>query len=100
MNYAETISEILMIVGLLVVFVNIITEVIKNLIEFKSTQSINIFVTILSIALTVGAFIVYCVVYKINIAWYLIIASIIVGFMVAYAAMFGFDKLLKYFERE
>lgn len=25
--------------------------------------------------------------------WYIIVALVIIGFMVAYAAMFGFDKL-------
>ena len=25
--------------------------------------------------------------------WYMVVAAVVVGFMVAYAAMFGFDKL-------
>ena len=34
-----------------------------------------------------------------TITWYIIAAFIVIGFMVAFAAMFGFDKLLKYFEK-
>lgn len=83
---------------MLVILVNIITEVVKNLFDFKTTHAINLFVTVLSILLTVGGFITYFQINAINITWYLIVAFVIVGFLVAYAAMFGYDKLLKYFE--
>ena len=31
-----------------------------------------------------------------QITWYLIMAFIVIGFLVAYGAMFGFDKLFKH----
>lgn len=99
MNYQELISQILIIVGILVVFVNVITEVVKSFYNFKETQNVNIFVTVLSIILTVITLTVTCYLQGVTLAWYLFIAFIIVGFMVAYAAMFGYDKLLKYFDR-
>jgi len=35
----------------------------------------------------------YCAIKDISVTWYYITGAIAVGFMVAYAAMFGFDKL-------
>lgn len=99
MNYSEFISQLLIIIAILVAIVNIITEVVKKIWQFKSAESINIFVTILSIALTIAVFLAYWRIMSMNITWYIICAFIIVGFMVAYAAMLGFDKLLKYFEQ-
>lgn len=94
----EIISQLLMIVAVLVIIVNIVTEVIKKVIEFKTAQSINVFVTVFSIILTILALLGYWQIKQMEITWYLVATFIIVGFMVAYAAMFGFDKLLKYFE--
>lgn len=99
MNYSEILSQILIIVAIIVAFVNIITEVVKKIWAFKSAESINIFVTILSIILTMGTFLAYWQIKELQITWYIIVSFIIVGFMVAYAAMFGFDKLIKYFEK-
>lgn len=87
-----------MIVGVLVIFVNIVTEVIKNIFELKEAKTINIFVTVFSVLLTVLTLIAYCQVKVIALTWYMAIAFIIIGFMVAYAAMFGYDKLLSYFK--
>lgn len=99
MNYSEFISQILMVIALLVVLVNIITEVVKNIFNFKSAQALNVFVMYLSIALTVAVFFAYWQIKAMEITWYILVAFIIIGYMVAYAAMFGFDKLLKYFEQ-
>lgn len=99
MNYQQLISQMLIIVAILVVFVNVITEVVKSFHNFKEAENVNIFVTILSIVLTVITLTVTCYVQGMAIAWYMYIAFIIVGFMVAYAAMFGYDKLLKYFDQ-
>ena len=99
MNYSELLSQILMLAAVLVAFVNIVTEVVKNIVNFKSAQVLNVFVTILSILLTVLVFLAYWQIKQMELTWYLIIAFVIVGFMVAYAAMFGFDKLIKYFEK-
>lgn len=96
----EVMSQLMVIIGVLVVFVNIITEVAKNLVDFKTTKSLNVFVTLLSLILTVISFVAFCSFRSIYVTWYMFVAVIVVGFMVAYAAMFGFDKLIKYFEKE
>ena len=94
----EIISQILMIVALLVVLVNIVTEVIKNVFELKSARTINVFVTVFSVILTVLVLIAYCQVKVVALTWYMAVSFVIIGFMVAYGAMFGYDKLLSYFK--
>ena len=98
MNYQELFSVIFIIIAVLVVLVNIITEVVKKIFTFTQTAYINAFVVVLSIALTVVVFLAYWQIKQMEITWYLLIAFIVVGFMVAYAAMFGFDKLIKLFQ--
>ena len=43
--------------------------------------------------LTLVAGIAYFQIKTIAVTWYMVAALIVLGFMVAYAAMFGFDKL-------
>ena len=101
MDYSEIISKILVIIGILVIFVNIITEVVKKTFGWISTsKKINIFVLILSVVLTAGVCIAVCQIHGVVLTWYMIAAFIIGGIMVAYAAMFGFDKLIAHFEKK
>ena len=99
MSYTEIVSQLMVIIGILVIFVNIFTEVVKKIWNFKSTQDLNVFVTILSIIITAAVFLAYWQINEMKITWYVFAAFLVVGMMVAYAAMFGFDKLLKYFEQ-
>lgn len=64
----------------------------------KDAKTINIFVTIFSIVLTAIVMIAYCQIKAIIITWYMAVAFVVIGFMVAYAAMFGYDKLISYFK--
>ena len=100
MDYMTIISQVLIIVGILTLFVNIITEVMKNTFGIlKGSKAINVFVLILSLVASVGVFLAYWEIKQLEITWYIIAAFIVVGFLVAYAAMFGYDKLLKHFEK-
>lgn len=99
MDYSVIISQLFMIIAVLVIVVNIVTEVCKKAFSALSgSKEINFFVLILSEVLTVSVFLAYWQIKQMTIAWYIIMAFIVIGFMVAFAAMFGFDKLLKYFE--
>lgn len=89
-------SVIPSIVGALVMVTNIIVEVIKKLTWDKIPT--NILVTIVSIALTLMTFFSYVSYAGLTIMWYWVVAAVIVGIFVAYAAMFGFDKLQEVFE--
>ena len=84
-------SIIITIIGVLVALTNIVVEVVK-----KSTWDklpTNILALIVAVALTMAAGFAYLQIKAIPITWYIVVAFVIVGFMVAYAAMFGFDKL-------
>ncbi len=79
------------IIGILVVLTNIIVQVIK-----KSTWDkipTNIIAVITSLILTMVSFIAYFQINGIKITWYMIFGVFVIGMMVAYAAMFGYDKL-------
>ncbi len=100
MDYSLIASQLFMIIAILVILVNIITEVCKKAFYgLSGAKAINLFVLVLSEALTVSVFLAYWQLKQMVIAWYIIAAFIVIGFMVAFAAMFGFDKLLKYFEK-
>lgn len=84
-------SVILSIIGVLVVLTNIIVEVVKKFTLGKLPT--NILAVIISMALTLVAFFAYCQIKGVAVVWYMIVAAVVLGFLVAYAAMFGFDKL-------
>ena len=84
-------SVIIAIVGALVALTNIITEVIKKVTWDKLPT--NVLALVVSEALTIAAGIAYFQMNEITVAWYGYVALVILGVLVAYAAMFGFDKL-------
>ena len=83
------IAEILSVIGALMIVVNLVTEIAKKL-GLKKT---NLFVVILSEVLTLICFFAYVDIKQISIEWYFIVGAVFVGLAVAYAAMFGYDKL-------
>lgn len=84
-------STILTIVGILVVLTNIVVQVLKKAVWGKLPT--NILAIIVSMVLTLVAFFAYCQIKAIAVVWYMVVAAVVLGFLVAYAAMFGFDKL-------
>lgn len=76
-------SVIISIVGVLVVLTNIVVQVLKKVTWDKLPT--NALAMIVSLVLTLGAFFAYCSI--------MVFAAVVLAFMVAYAAMFGFDKL-------
>ena len=85
------ISVIITIIGVLVALTNIIVEVTKKATWDKIPT--NILALIIAVMLTLAAGIAYFQIKAIPVTWYMIAALIVLSFMVAYAAMFGFDKL-------
>lgn len=86
-----SISTLITVIGVLVAIVNVIVEVIKKATWDKIPT--NLLAVIISIGLTLIVFFAYCQFSAITVVWYMVVAAVIVGIMVAYAAMFGFDKL-------
>lgn len=91
MEYIFDWSLILSIVGVLVAITNIIVQVLKKLTWDKLPT--NILAILVALLLTLVAFFAYCQIKSITVVWYMVAAAIVLGFFVAYAAMFGFDKL-------
>lgn len=84
-------SVIISLIGALVVLTNIVVQVLKKATWDKLPT--NILVVVIALVLTLGAFFGYCDYMGIAIVWYMVAAAVVLAFMVAYAAMFGFDKL-------
>jgi len=84
-------SVILSIVGILVALTNIIVQVLKKLTWDKLPT--NILAVVVSLLLTLAAFFAYCQINEITVIWYMVFAAAVLGILVAYAAMFGYDKL-------
>ena len=78
-------SVIISIIGVLVVLTNIVVQVLKKVTWDKLPTN--------ALVLTLGTFFAYCSIKEIAVVWYMVFAAVVLAFMVAYAAMFGFDKL-------
>lgn len=84
-------SIIISLVGVLMVLTNIVVQVLKKMTWDKVPT--NILAILVSMVLTLGAFFAYCQIKSITVVWYMVFAAVVLGMLVAYAAMFGFDKL-------
>ncbi len=81
---------------LLVAATNIIVEVIKGLVPRLPT---NLLVFIVAIVITELSLFIGAAALEITVMWYYAIGALVLGIFVAYAAMFGFDKLKELYER-
>ena len=89
---------ILAIIGAIAFLVSVITQVIKNISIFNKVPT-DIIVFVLSIGITVTAFIAYMQYIHMTILWYMNLAAIMAGFIVAFVAMFGWEKLSDLWKR-
>lgn len=86
------------IIGVLAFAVSIITQVFKGVSGLKKIPT-DILVFVLSIGITVVAFIAYMQYIQQAILWYIIIAAIMAGFLVAFVAMYGWEKVAELWKR-
>lgn len=93
----DQLPALLVIIGVLVILTNIITEVLKKMTWDKVPT--NILAILVALALTMIAFFAIMNYLVLPIRWYYIAAALVVGMLVAYAAMFGFDKLKEALEQ-
>ena len=89
---------ILAIIGALAFVVSVVTQVIKGVGVFSKIPT-DILVFVLSIGITVAAFVAYMQYIQTSILWYMILAAIIAGFIVAFVAMYGWEKLSELWKR-
>ena len=81
------------VLGALVALTNIIVQVAKKATWDKLPT--NVVALAVAEALTIAAGIACCQIKAVAMTWYIVAALIVAGFMVAYAAMFGYDKLME-----
>ncbi len=96
-NIPAVISVILPLVLMLMVVTNIIVEVLKKLTWERLPTNILVFVV--AMAVTLLAFLAACQIMGVRILWYMVAGAVVLGIFVAYAAMFGFDKLRQTMEQ-
>lgn len=87
MSYA---SVILFVIAALTFLTNIVVEVFKGMFPKLPTA---ILVFIVAIALTVLALLIACEVLSITVMWYYAVGAVVLGIVVAYAAMGNFEKI-------
>lgn len=96
-NIPVAISVILPVVLVLMVVTNIIVEVLKKLTWGKLPTNLLAFAVAMAVTLLV--FLAACQIMGVAVVWYMVAGAIILGVFVAYAAMFGFDKLRQTLEQ-
>ena len=96
-NIPAMIPLLLPAVLILMVVTNIITEVLKALVCGRLPA--NILAVLVALAVTLLSFFAACQIMGIPITWYMTTGAVVLGIFVAYAAMFGFDKLQQTLEQ-
>lgn len=86
------------VIGILAFTVSVVVQVFKGVSVLKKIPT-DILVFVLSIALTVTAFVAYMQYVQQAILWYMIIAAILAGLLVAFVAMYGWEKVSELWKR-
>lgn len=97
-NFINEVTMLSTVISLLAFVVSVITQVTKEL-YFLSKIPTSLQVIVLSVILTPASYIAYAQYIYMQIHWYMIVASIIAGFFVAFISMFGWDKLSEIYNR-
>lgn len=102
MNILETVMSnitiILAVIGAIAFIVSVITQVIKGVGVFAKIPTDGL-VLVLSIGITVAAFVAYMQYVHMTILWYMILAAVMAGFVVAFVSMYGWEKLSELWKR-
>lgn len=91
-------TTILAVIGALAFMVSVITQVFKGVGVLAKIPT-DILVFILSIGMTVTVFVAYMQYIQQTILWYMILAAILAGFLVAFVAMYGWEKFAELWNR-
>lgn len=91
-------TVLLAVIGALAFMVSVIIQVFKG-VGVLSKIPTDILVFVLSIGITVTAFVAYMQYIQMTILWYMILAAIMAGFIVAFIAMYGWEKLSELWKR-
>lgn len=91
-------TTILAVIGALAFMVSVITQVFKGVGVLAKIPT-DILVFVLSIGMTVTAFVAYMQYIQQTLIWYMILAAILAGFLVAFVAMYGWEKFAELWNR-
>lgn len=97
-NLINYVTILLAVVGVLAFIVSIITEVTKGIGVLKRIPT-DLQVIALSLALTILSYLAYCSYKAVSIEWYIFVGIILIGFLVAFVAMYGWDKFSELWSR-
>lgn len=92
MEVHMNIVTILMVLPLLVALTNMLTNVIKGLCEAFATHA-RLIAPLVAVALSLLATAAYLEIFSVAAAWYWYAGGAVVGLVVAYVAMNGYDGL-------
>lgn len=95
-NLFDYASIALFVIAALTFLTNIVVEVFKGMFPKLPTA---ILVFIVAVVLTVIAGLIACELLAITIMWYYAVGAVVLGIVVAYAAMGNFDKIKEVFEK-
>ena len=85
------IAVLLPVIAVLTAITNILVEVLKE-VTYKIIPTQFLAVAVAE-GLTMTAYFAYIMTHMVRTYWFYHVAAVVVGMMVAYAAMFGFDTL-------
>ena len=91
-------TTLIMVIAVLAFVVSVFTEVTKNISILKKIPT-DLQVLTVSVLLTVLSYFAYVSYSNAKIIWYNIIGSVVIGFFVAFVAMYGWDKFRQLWER-
>lgn len=91
-------SQVILLIGVLAFIISVLTEVTKNL-TFLKVIPTDVQVIVLSIVLCIIALFAYASYANMTVLWYYVPAAIILAFVVAFVAMYGWEKLSELWKR-
>lgn len=91
-------AVVLTIIGILATFVTIVTEFTKTW-GFLDRIPTSLQVLVVSMLVSVLSVVIYVQMQKAEMIWYYIVGAIVLGWIVAYVSMYGWEKLTEMWGR-
>lgn len=97
-NLINNLSTILIAVAIICTVTSIITQFVKEWGMLKKVPT-SLVVVILSTIITIVVFIAFMSYKNYIVTWYMLLAAVVAGIVIAYIACNGWDSLIKLFKR-
>lgn len=96
--FVANVTTVIAAIGAIAFMVSVITQVFKGVGVLAKIPT-DMLVLVLSVGLSVVVFIAYMQSVNAVIVWYMIVAAVLAGFLVAFVAMYGWEKLSELWKR-